>query len=81
MDQCKPIIDHISRLEGQLKKLKQNITEHQSCEDMVPLALAVSKSFSSLKTKMLQQAMIHQFQTNITEQNKETFDYIFKLSQ
>lgn len=54
MKTCKELVPHISRLEGQLASLKRKIEAEESCSDIVRLALSASKSFDSLKSKLVE---------------------------
>jgi DNA-binding FrmR family transcriptional regulator len=51
---CKAILSHISRLEGQLRRLKVDIDENTSCENIVQLSLSAAKSFDSLRAKIIE---------------------------
>lgn len=51
--QCKEVVNHISRLEGQLRRLKNDIESNQSCEKIVQLSLSSAKSFDSLRAKII----------------------------
>lgn len=51
---CKAILSHISRLEGQLRRLKIDIEEDSSCQNIVQLSLSAAKSFDSLRAKIIE---------------------------
>lgn len=50
---CTDILNHISRLEGQLRRLKADIEHEKSCETVVQLSLSAAKSFDSLRAKII----------------------------
>jgi DNA-binding FrmR family transcriptional regulator len=52
---CQPLISHISRLQGQLEKLKSELESNASCDKITHLALSASKSFDSLRASILEQ--------------------------
>ena len=53
-DRRKASINHLSRIEGQIKKLKQMISEDGCCSDIAMLTTSIAKSFDSLRTKTLE---------------------------
>ena len=52
-DYCKEILDHLNRIEGQLKKIKKNVIEQQDCEQTLNLFSSFLESAKSVKTKIL----------------------------
>ena len=80
-DECKKLVTHISRLEGQLRSLKEKIENDQSCENIVPLALSATKSFDSLRAKMLEHFVKNQLLTdsNVDVKSWEHFQELLKL--
>lgn len=51
---CKKLLDHISRLQGQLTRLQKDIESGDSCENVIRLALSSSKSFDTLRAKIVE---------------------------
>lgn len=51
---CKKLLDHISRLQGQLTRLQKDIEAGDSCENVIRLALSSSKSFDTLRAKIVE---------------------------
>jgi DNA-binding FrmR family transcriptional regulator len=52
-DYCKEILDHLNRIEGQLKTIKKYIEEKQDCEQTLNLFSSFLESAKSVKTKIL----------------------------
>jgi DNA-binding FrmR family transcriptional regulator len=50
----KASINHLSRIEGQIKTLKKLITEDKCCADIATLTTSIAKSFDSLRAKTLE---------------------------
>jgi len=51
---CQPLVTHISRIQGQLETLKKYIHEQESCQEIAQMALSATKSFDSLKAKIIE---------------------------
>ena len=80
MNDCKKIIDHISRLEGQLRSLRNQLEKEKSCEKLVPLALSATKSFDSLRAKMLENFVQNQLlESDPSVKKWENFQQLLKL--
>lgn len=56
---CTHLINHISRLQGQINRLQQDIDNGASCESVVQLALSASKSFDALRSKIIENYIEH----------------------
>ncbi len=54
MNKCINVVAHINRLEGQLRALSTKLEAGSSCDDLVHLTLSASKSFDSLKAKIIE---------------------------
>lgn len=80
-DECKTLVTHISRLEGQLRSLKEKIEHDQCCENIVPLALSATKSFDSLRAKMLEHFVKNQLlkDSDTSIKSWEQFQELLKL--
>lgn len=51
---CKKVIAHVSRLQGQLETLKNYLDSGKSCDEVVHIMLSATKSFDSLKAKVVE---------------------------
>ena len=78
---CKSSIDHISRIEGQLRKLKEYVEEENRCADVAKLSTSIAKSFDSLRVKTLKNFVMNEILRNchISDKKIEEFDEILKL--
>ena len=79
MKDCKEIADHISRLEGQLKSLKNKVTDASSCEDVVHITLSTSKSFDSLKAKLVEGILRQKFLKKQTASSNKELESLLKI--
>ncbi len=52
-DECKEILDHLNRIEGQLKAIKKYVQEKQDCETTLNLYSSFLQSAKSVKAKIL----------------------------
>lgn len=56
MESCKNLITHLSRIEGQVRALKTLLeSADYHCDQVVQLSLAADSSFSSFKSKLLEE--------------------------
>ncbi len=53
-ENCKPVIDHLKRLQGQLNTFQKYLEEGRDCHDVLHLAISATKSFDSLKAKVVE---------------------------
>jgi DNA-binding FrmR family transcriptional regulator len=53
----KAIVHRVSRLQGQLDTLKENITADQACEEVIPQLLAVRGAVQALTAAYLKTAL------------------------
>lgn len=49
----KETLNHINRIQGQLKTLRKYVEENRSCEEISSLATSVAKSFDTLRARTL----------------------------
>ena len=74
---CGSNIAHLSRIEGQIKKLKEYIEEGKDCKDIAMLMKSVSNSFDSLKNKTMKNFIINEFGEKISDKKIERIEKIF----
>lgn len=79
MSDCKKLLNHISRLEGQLRRLRAEIETESGCEHVIPLALSAAKSFDSLRASMVEQFVRDQFAAKKTASPKLQRDFELML--
>ncbi len=53
-DDCKKVVAHINKLQGQLNAFKKYFEEGRKCGETMHLAVSTVKSFDSLKAKIVQ---------------------------
>jgi len=56
---CSNTINHLSRIEGQIKTLKIYIEEGKRCEDVALLTTSIAKSFDTLRIKTLKNFLMN----------------------
>ena len=54
MNNMKPLINQIHRVQGQMQGLEKMIAENKYCVDIIGLSLAIQKSLQSLHQKVLE---------------------------
>ena len=74
---CNSNINHLNRIEGQIKKLKEYIEKGEDCKDIALLMRSVSNSFESLKNKTMKNFILNEFDGEITERKKKRVEEIF----
>jgi len=57
----KEVLAHISRIQGQIAALKRIIEGGEECVKVATLATSIAKSFESLRFRVLEGFLIHQF--------------------
>jgi len=73
-DTKKQIIDHISRLEGQLASVKKELQQDQvDCSKASTTLLSASRSFAGLRQKFTESFLIKHFVPTVPKQDQELF--------
>ncbi|MDQ5952680.1 MAG: hypothetical protein QG626_809 [Patescibacteria group bacterium] len=79
----KAVIQHISRLEGQLASVKQSLqTEHPDCDTTAKTLHAASRSFASLREAFVSCVLEHKFvdaKTITTAKNAKEFTSLLSI--
>ena len=79
-DTKKQIIDHISRLEGQLASVKCELHKDQvDCMRASTTLLSASRSFAGLRQKFTESFLIKHFVPNVTKKDEELFKKLTAL--
>ena len=78
---CKNSLNHLSRIEGQIKSLKKKIEEGEKCEKVFLLTKSISKSFDSLKIRTLKNFLKNEILgiKKITKKEEDKIEKIFNL--
>jgi DNA-binding FrmR family transcriptional regulator len=78
---CKKSLDHLSRIEGQIKSLKKKIEDGAGCETTFILTKSISKSFDSLKVRTLKDFLKNEILgiKEISKKEEEKIEKIFNL--
>jgi DNA-binding FrmR family transcriptional regulator len=78
---CKDSLNHLSRIEGQIRTLKKYIEEGQKCEKVASLTTSIAKSFDSLRAKTLKNFFINDIlgEKKISKKDLERIEKIFKM--
>ena len=79
--ECKKSLNHLNRIEGQIKTLKKYISEGKKCEQVAMLTTSIAKSFDSLRAKTLKNFFINEIiaDKKISEKDQEKINKMFKL--
>jgi len=79
-DNKKKIIDHISRLEGQLASIKKELQQDETdCAKASTTLLSASRSFAGLRQKFTESFLMKHFVPNLTKTDQELFDKLTAL--
>lgn len=76
----KKIIDHISRLEGQLASVKLELQQEvTNCSKASTTLLSASRSFAGLRQKFTECFLIQHFIPEVTTKDQELFTHLTAL--
>jgi len=75
---CESNLNHLNRIEGQIKKLKEYIETGESCKKIAMLTKSISNSFESLKNKTMKNFVLNEFGKNVNEEKIKNIDEIFE---
>lgn len=76
----KAIVDHISRLEGQLAAVKKELLQTEpNCVKASETLLSASRSFAGLRQKFTESFLLSHFASPKTTKEKEMFDKLIAL--
>jgi len=78
---CKESLNHLSRIEGQIRTLKKYIGEGRRCEDVAILTTSIAKSFDTLRAKTLKSFFINEILSDrkLSKKDLLRIEEIFKL--
>jgi DNA-binding FrmR family transcriptional regulator len=78
---CRESLNHLSRIEGQIRTLKKYIEEEKRCEDVAILTTSIAKSFDTLRAKTLKSFFINEILSNkeLSKKDLLRIEEIFKL--
>ena len=60
-EDCKRLISHINRIQGQLNTLKDYLSDVEDCNKVVDLSLSVDKSFDTFKANLFESFIEREF--------------------
>jgi DNA-binding FrmR family transcriptional regulator len=80
-DFCDSPLNHLNRIEGQIKKIKELIENGEKQEKIVILMKSVSASFESVKQKILKNFILEEINKNkkLSKKELENIEKIFNL--
>ena len=53
-EHCSKVMNHLSRIQGQIESLKRAIKKGESCNDVAPLTLSILRSFGSARAAIVE---------------------------
>lgn len=80
MRDCHALLVQCRRIRGQIEALESMMERCDSCEEIVSLALAVDKSFDTLKRRMLRKALHDEFALRVPADREAALETVFKLA-
>jgi len=79
-DNKKSIIDHISRIEGQLAAVKKELAADKvDCIKASTTLLSASRSFAGLRQKFTESFLMKHFMPNVAKKDQELFEKLTAL--
>lgn len=83
MQPCQNLLPHLSRIEGQIRALKQKMESEHDCGEIVQLALSTTNSFKSFKSKLFEEFIKHELLAGnpLSTQKAADFEQMLKLSK
>lgn len=78
MKNCKPILDHLNRLEGQIRAIKKYIEQEKDCQKTLDLYSSFLNSAKSLNSKILI-AYLKQNKINLSELDEKHIQKSLKI--
>lgn len=76
----KQIIDHISRLEGQLASVKKELQKEEvDCLQASTVLLSASRSFAGLRQKFTESFLLKHFVKDVSKKDQEMFNKLTAL--
>ena len=78
---CKESLNHLNRIEGQIRTLKNYIDEGRRCKDVAMLSASIAKSFDTLRARTLKNYFLNDVLEGkkMAEKQKEEIEQILKL--
>lgn len=74
-------IDHLNRIQGQIKTLKKYLEQEESCGEIAQLTTSIAKSFDTLRAKTLEGFVLNEFLSGrkVSEEKKKKLKRIINL--
>ncbi len=77
---CKKIIDHISRLEGQLASIKRELQRNEiDCSKASKVLLAASRSFATLRLNFVKTFLATKYQLDTDNDKSKTLEDLLAI--
>lgn len=81
-DRHKQTLNHLNRIEGQIKVLKTYIQEDRPCEEIAQLTASITQSFSALKIRTLEGFVLNQLlEGKASDHKRKQLTEILKLDK
>jgi len=78
----KEIINHISRLEGQLASIKKELfIEEPNCTKASTTMLSAARSFATLRQRFIESFLLKHFITSIPEKDQAMFTTLLSITK
>lgn len=71
-DRKKGTLNHINRLQGQLRKLKDYVRDDAGCEEIATLTTSTAKSFDALRVRTLEGFILNELVGKKKDEKKLT---------
>lgn len=79
-DNCRKIVQHLNRIQGQINTLKTYVEEHRSCEDISHLTRSILTSFSSVRTSIIEETLTRELSTKpLADKDAERLRTVLQL--
>lgn len=80
-EDCKKLISHINRIQGQMNALKKYLDEDEDCRKVVDLSLSIGKSFDSFKASLFESFVRREFvaQGKLEEEDLEYMENLLRF--
>lgn len=80
--ECKALIQHLHRIQGQLNALENLILDHASCTDVSRLGRAAASSFDSFRAKLIAAQLAEHFiVSDLDEAQSQELETLLRLAR
>lgn len=80
-ERCTKLINHLSRIQGQIDGLKRAIEEQQDCDKVVNLTSSILRSFDSARASLIEGYILEEVlgEKSITADKAKKLEHIVAL--